>query len=475
LRERTQTEPGRSLRAKLSHFLKSPFATWRSSEFTAFGNGHQPGAGRSFYESGATGAQNVSSELGGIIAVLNAGRRKMLVNAFLHRWTGLWNWILVGLVLAAALIPNLRFAAILAAGLILIGSACIAAWTWWMRPSALNVACRLDSLAALQDRISTALYFGGSADSGGNSGGMIECQRRDALAKFRQLDATSLFPLRMPATARRTLALFLVVAALFTYRMYYRPPLIALLQRAAMSRLVASVLTPLERNLQESGQRPQSLPAENPDALNESRRPADSTQSPEDAFAPDKAELAPDNAQGPGSGDGGQDPSENPGGDSSTSKALLDALKALLGNQSSISGAKLQPRDAEDPQGNPNQGDPGDGGDKRDLQQDADSMQKNPQGTANGAGDQQAGPKDLKKTTPLTVKSVPDRVKLQTTNLKDQPLMNVSAEAGTAQIATGDASPQANAVVNGAEQESVPARYRAYVQRYFEHADNGKQ
>jgi len=38
-----------------------------------------------------------------------------------------------------------------------------------------------------------------------------------------------------------------------------------------------------------------------------------------------------------------------------------------------------------------------------------------------------------------------------------------------------DLSPQQDAVTNGAEQENIPARYRFYVQRYFEHADNGKQ
>jgi hypothetical protein len=31
------------------------------------------------------------------------------------------------------------------------------------------------------------------------------------------------------------------------------------------------------------------------------------------------------------------------------------------------------------------------------------------------------------------------------------------------------------AVVNGAEQENIPARYRLYVQRYFEHTENAQQ
>jgi hypothetical protein len=35
----------------------------------------------------------------------------------------------------------------------------------------------------------------------------------------------------------------------------------------------------------------------------------------------------------------------------------------------------------------------------------------------------------------------------------------------------GDQAAQQDAVVNGSEQENIPARYRFYIQRYFEHAD----
>src|SRR5262249_45311203 len=109
-----------------------------------------------------------------------------------------------------------------------------------------------------------------------------------------------------------------------------------------------------------------------------------------------------------------------------------------------------------------------------DQQGGEDSEQKNPQGTASGAGDSQAGNKDLKKSTPLSVKAVPDRVPLQATNLKDQPLVNAGSEAGTAKVAVSNASAQDSAVINGAEQQDVPARYRTYVQRYFGHPDNGR-
>jgi hypothetical protein len=48
----------------------------------------------------------------------------------------------------------------------------------------------------------------------------------------------------------------------------------------------------------------------------------------------------------------------------------------------------------------------------------------------------------------------------------------VSPETGTAELPVRDVSPQAVAVINGAEQENIPARYRPYVQHYFEHEDN---
>jgi hypothetical protein len=53
--------------------------------------------------------------------------------------------------------------------------------------------------------------------------------------------------------------------------------------------------------------------------------------------------------------------------------------------------------------------------------------------------------------------------------------MKVATETGTAQLGVRDISPQQDAVINGAEQENIPARYRFYVQRYFEHSNAGKQ
>jgi hypothetical protein len=72
------------------------------------------------------------------------------------------------------------------------------------------------------------------------------------------------------------------------------------------------------------------------------------------------------------------------------------------------------------------------------------------------------------------VNAVPDRVALESSGFKDQTRMRVDTETGAAQLALRDSSSQSEAVINGAEQENIPARYRLYVQRYFEHAENGK-
>ena len=70
---------------------------------------------------------------------------------------------------------------------------------------------------------------------------------------------------------------------------------------------------------------------------------------------------------------------------------------------------------------------------------------------------------------------MPDRVALEASGLKEQIRMRALPETGTAQLPTRDVSSSAAAVINGAEQENIPARYRLYVQHYFEHAEDGKR
>jgi hypothetical protein len=70
---------------------------------------------------------------------------------------------------------------------------------------------------------------------------------------------------------------------------------------------------------------------------------------------------------------------------------------------------------------------------------------------------------------PLKVKAVPDRVPLQPSAADEAPNPRArAADTGTAKLPLGNNLPDASATVNGAVQEDIPARYRVYVQRYFD-------
>ena len=75
---------------------------------------------------------------------------------------------------------------------------------------------------------------------------MIRHQRSDALGKVGRIDPRELFSDRaFPQFANRTMALALIAFALLGYRLYYSPPIMALLHRAATSQLAKAVVSPL--------------------------------------------------------------------------------------------------------------------------------------------------------------------------------------------------------------------------------------
>ena len=125
--------------------------------------------------------------------------------------------------------------------------------------------------------------------------------------------------------------------------------------------------------------------------------------------------------------------------------------------------------------GNSSQPGAGEADKKGDSRGSSDSQQKATQNSSSGAGSQQ-GSKELKKDqAALPVNAVPDRVALESNGFKEQTRMRIDGGTGTARVPVRDVSPQAVAVTNGAEQENIPARYRLYVQRYFEHPENGQK
>lgn len=69
----------------------------------------------------------------------------------------------------------------------------------------------------------------------------------------------------------------------------------------------------------------------------------------------------------------------------------------------------------------------------------------------------------------------PDRVALETHQFSGEAQVRARMGQGDARTAAGNAGAASGARVNGAEQESVPQRYRAYIQRYFDQAAKKKK
>jgi len=460
-----------------------------------------------------------SSELRGLVETLKTIRQRILANTLLRGWSKGFVWLLIGLIVVAAvsvkLVGALLFAALLAAA----GAAAILTWTWRNRPSNYETARRLDSVAGLKDRLSTAIFLGGIEDPDG----MVSEQRKDALARLTKVDPRGFFPVQSPGNIRRASVLVLIAAGLFAYRIHHKPPLISLLQTTARSQLVQSIFYPIVHAMEKDLQRTMALVTMKPDATGEETRRDAAASNSEDLWktddnqgaaenqnnAADAGDQQQDEIQAPGSQEGnpsgearqqesnsqsqeGKNPNENadgksqeqseqqgPEGRQSLGQSLMQALKNMMSNSPNQQSSNRQNQQPPNGQGTPQSGNSQQPGatesDKRgESRGNSDAKQKATQTASEGAGSQQ-GTKELRKDQEThPVNAVPDRVALEASGFKEQTRMKVATETGTAQLAVRDQSPQQDAVVNGAEQENIPARYRFYVQRYFEHADNGK-
>jgi hypothetical protein len=473
------------------------------------------------------GTQKWPAELHSLIDPLTATRRRILTNTFLDGWVKVWTWILAGLLVAAAVSPKLAWAVISAGVVVVAGAIAVVILTWRARPSAYESACRLDSAAGLRDRVSTAVHLGGVE----NPDGMVLRQRQDAVMRLAGVSPQTLFPVRLPAVARHTLVLAVATAGLFVYRIHYKPPIVALLQTTARSQLVQSILTPIVHAMEKDLQRTMALMKSKADSPADETRPGnaattddlwkasddqgtkpeDGQQDSQEANAgeqmPDQSQSSMQNGQGemrPGDSEQQQEGgsqsqesnngSERMGGDTqqqaesqnsenshqSLSQSLMQALKNMLSNspnqQANNQANQKQPNSQGMQQsGNSSQPGAGEADKKGDSRGSSDSQQKATQNSSSGAGSQQ-GSKELKKDqAALPVNAVPDRVALESNGFKEQTRMRIDGGTGTARVPVRDVSPQAVAVTNGAEQENIPARYRLYVQRYFEHPENGQK
>jgi len=438
------------------------------------------------------GKHDYATELHGVIDSLAAVRRRILTNTCLQGWMKWWTWILVGLIVAAAFSTKLAGVVILAAILVTIGALGIVVWAWRTRPSAYDTACRLDSVAGLYDRGSTAVYFGAIE----NTSGMMLRQRRDAVTRLALVKPRTLFPIRMPAATGRLLVLALAVAGLFVYRMHHRPPMVALWQSTARSQLVRSILPPFVHAMEQDLRRTAASMNLKPDLLGDEIRPGDATP-PDDLWQPNdengiKTEDGQQNWQDANLDEQQQDQS------SSRAPGDQDEMKPGDSQQQSDSQQSSEGKDNQSPTSNSQQqsgsqnsgqslsqslmqalknmlsNSPGQQMPNQMNNQQAANPQK-AQNNGSGAGNQQ-GNKNMQKDQPaLEVKAVPDRVALESNKFKEKTLVRATTETGTAQIPVRNVSPQAVAVINGAEQENIPARYRLYVQHYFEHADKNGQ
>jgi hypothetical protein len=461
------------------------------------------------------------AELRGLIGTLKTIRQRILANALLRAWSKWFVWLLIGLIAVAAVSAKLAAALLFLGALAAVGAAAILLWAWRNRPSNYEAACRLDSAAGLKDRISTAVYLGRIA----NPDGVIGEQRKDALARLAKLDPRGFFPVRLPGNLRRASVLVLLVAGLFAYRIHHQPPLVSLLQSTARSQLVQSIFSPIVHAMEKDLQRTIALVTMKPDAAGEETQRGDAASNSDDLWkADDKGagadeqknsadaglgdqpqdELqAPGNQEGTPSGEARQQDSNSQsqegksGSDSADNKSqqqseqqgqegrqslgqsLMQALKNMMSNSPNQQSNNRAPQQPPNGQGTPQSGNspqPGatESNKRGESRGNSDAKQKATQTASEGAGSQQ-GTKELRKDQEThPVNAVPDRVALEASGYKEQTRMKVATETGTAQLAMRDVSPRQDAVINGAEQENIPARYRFYVQRYFEHADNGK-
>ena len=461
--------------------------------------------------------QTCSPELGDLLATLKVIRQRIFANSLLRSGAKWFMWLMIGLIAAALVIANFGGAVISITALAAIGVVAILAWTWRARPSNYETARRIDAAAALKDRLSTAIYLGGIDDPRG----IVGEQRKDALARLIALDPRRHFPVELPGNIRRAVALVLVVTGLFAYRIHHRPPLVSLLQTTARSPLVQSLLTPIAHAMEKDLQRTLALVTRKDDAAADQAQRADAANTddlwksdqgpgseeqkdpanaalgdqPQDQMQPDanqdgdpsgearQSDSLSQSQEGKGddnSNSNGQQQSEQQGpqGRQSLGQSLMQALKNMMSNspsqQSNNRAAQQPPNGQGTPQaGNSQQPGQTDSDKRGDSRGNSDAKQKASQTASEGAGSQ-LGSKELRKDQEShPVNAVPDRVALEAGNYKEQTRMKIATETGASQLADRGLVPQQDAVINGAEQENIPARYRFYVQRYFEHADNG--
>jgi hypothetical protein len=387
------------------------------------------------------------------------------------------------------------------------------------------LAQELDQHSHLGDRISTAVHFW---DASGASE-MVLRQRGDALQRLDGVHPKELFPLRLPPKAWRTGALALAVIALCAYHAAYGPPIPQLKESVLRSHALATLTAPLSRALElarsekkeladlvgsndreskaSAAQKPLDMPApgQPTDAakVTNANPPAvDLGQALQMSDASDALQAKLGSPMQPGQAPGGQASAGAQGaaatdekasqsgaaGQQSMAQRALQALENLMSSamsgdqnnsqstppsasQSTMAGATgMQAMSgSSQPASSPNQASQGQSSNSQGSQNPAQPMSGKHTGAGNGTTPWQPR---TDKDPQLAGNTAKEHVELQTTGFRGAPGKDRADVApGTAQIPMQDVTLKTVTTVNGAGQDSVPPRYRQYVQDYFQHSE----
>lgn len=457
----------------------------------------------------------------GLAEAIGEVRKRVVAN----RWLGLWvvccNCVIAALLVAVALMRSMRGPLLAALAMVILAAVGTAIAAWYTKPSTYRLAQRLDHQSRCGDRISTAVYFWTVA----NPDELLRRQRTDALEHLANVRPRELFPVQAPPKMWRTGALIAALAALCAFHSVYGPAIPRLAEKAARSRTLATVFSPVthaiefaraekkeladlvagnDRDKQASEtQKPGQLPAADKPAgsaqatanaakldLTQAQQMANAGtpsqgQAPNGAV-PNQQAGTPANSQNASATDQQSAQSATGQGQQSLGQKALQALQNLM--NSALSGQQNSGQSASSAQQPPNVG-------TTSMQamagasqiasvpnQAAQGQTSNSQGSQNqttptpgkhtGAGNGTSPWQPRDAVDPQLAGNVAKQhVELQTTGFRGPPGKERSDVApGTAQIPLQDLSPQRVQTVNGAGQDSVPARYRQYVQNYFQHS-----
>jgi len=452
--------------------------------------------------------------LAGLAHAVSVVQHRIELNRFLDRWAAWCTWILVGL-LAGGIFSPVFFPLLLAGAALAIaaGVACLIQ-AWRKRPSAYVAACLLDDAANLRDRLSTAVFFASAKEP---ADVIVLHQRSDATKRLAQVDPPSLFPLRMPAAALRVLILALVVGGFVAYRVNHDPPLMALLEKTAGTHsAISPFVRAVEKDLASTfkGREPLAERRGLNDELIRQEQGASADFSPLDGSKPNDSADGPLGSQLPNNAnqsgpdqDLSQQTGNTPGSKGNQKSANDENSDASNGNQQGRSPdtdnsqqslsqtlvAALKDMFSDDA-ARPESITPKQESDEKALDagpSEATQSPDAPQGNGNpeseqpdpaeqyleskgGTAGQMVGAKKMQKTAPLPGISKPNRVDIDSSGSVGAGHARAKVAPSTAQVPLTDASPVSTVAINGAEQEDLPARYRVYIQRYFDRAKSSK-